>query len=91
MNERNLMENLLQLEKGACDLFFHGTLESSTFSVHQAFGQALTESLGMQSVIYDKMAAKAGTLPNRFSRIKSTKLNSSTVPRPNKPCRSFLF
>lgn len=58
MDDRNLMENLLQLEKGACDLFFHGTLESSTFSVHQAFGQALTDSLGMQSNLYDKMAAK---------------------------------
>ena len=58
MDDRNLMENLLQLEKGACDLFLHGALESSTFSVHQAFGQALTDSLGMQSDIYDKMSAK---------------------------------
>ena len=58
MDDRNLMENLLQLEKGACDLFLHGTMESSTFSVHQAFGQALTDSLGMQSNLYDKMAAK---------------------------------
>ena len=72
MNERNLMENLLQLEKGACDLFFHGTLESSTFSVHQAFGQVLTESLGMQSDIYDKMAAK-GWYPTE--QVQQDKIN----------------
>ena len=58
MNDRNLMENLLQLEKGGCDLFLHGTIESSTPNVRQAFGSALNEALCMQDTIYGKMAAK---------------------------------
>ena len=29
MDDRNLMENMLLLEKGVCDLFMHGTIESS--------------------------------------------------------------
>ena len=52
------MENILLLEKGVCDLFLHGTIESSTSSVHQAFSTALHDSLGMQDTIYDMMAEK---------------------------------
>lgn len=37
MNDKNLMENILLLEKGVCDLFMHGTIESPTDNVHQAF------------------------------------------------------
>ena len=37
MNDRSFMETMLLLEKGACDLFLHGTIESATSSVHQAF------------------------------------------------------
>lgn len=58
MDDKNLMEDVLLLEKGVCDLFMHGTIESSTANVHQAFSSALNESLCMQDTIYDKMAAK---------------------------------
>lgn len=58
MDDKNLMENILLLEKGVCDLYLHGTIESPTANVHQAFDCALNESLKMQDQIYDKMAAK---------------------------------
>ena len=58
MDDKNLMENILLLEKGVCDLFMHGTIESSTQSVHQVFNTALNDALCMQDTIYDKMAAK---------------------------------
>lgn len=58
MDDKNLMEDILLLEKGVCDLFMHGTIESSTANVHQTFCTALTESLSMQDTVYDKMAAK---------------------------------
>ncbi len=58
MDDKNLMENILLLEKGVCDLYMHGTIESSTANVHQVFHAALNDSLGMQDTIYDKMAAK---------------------------------
>ena len=58
MDDKNLMENILQLEKGVCDLFMHGAIESPTANVHRTFNDALNESLRMQDMTYSKMAAK---------------------------------
>lgn len=58
MDDKNLMENILLLEKGVCDLYMHGAIESSTANIHQAFSAALNESLTMQDTIYGKMSAK---------------------------------
>lgn len=58
MNDQNLMEDILLLEKGVCDLFMHGTIESPTDNVHQAFKMSLNDALCMQDTLYDKMAAK---------------------------------
>ena len=53
MNDQEIMENLLLTTKGLCDLYMHGTIESNTEGVHQAF-----DSLAMQGDIYKKMADK---------------------------------
>ena len=58
MDDKSLMEDILQLEKGACDLYMHGTIEASTDNVHKAFCSALNEALSMQGSIYDEMSAK---------------------------------
>ncbi len=58
MDDRCIMENLLLTTKGVCDLYMHGTIESSTANVHQTFHQALKDSLCMQDDIYQKMSAK---------------------------------
>lgn len=58
MNDKNLMEDIILLEKGVCDLFMHGAIESSTANVHQTFSSALNNALNMQDMIYDKMSAK---------------------------------
>lgn len=58
MDDKNLMEDMLWLEKSVCDLYMHGTIESPTDNVHSAFSAALNDSLCMQDTIYDKMAAK---------------------------------
>ena len=58
MDDKNLMQNMLLLEKGVCDLYMHGTIESATGNVHQTFSTALNEALCMQDTIYDEMAAK---------------------------------
>ena len=73
MDDKNLMENILMLEKGVCDLYMHGTIESPTGNVHQAFNNALNESLCMQDTIYDKMAAK-GWYPTE--QVEQTKIDS---------------
>ena len=56
MNDQNIMENLLNNTKGVCDLYMHGTIESSTQNVHQAFSAALGDSLNMQEDIYSMMS-----------------------------------
>lgn len=58
MDDRCIMENLFLTTKGVCDLYLHGTIESSTQNVHQAFDSALEESLCIQDNIYKKMSAK---------------------------------
>lgn len=58
MEDKNYMENILMLEKGVCDLYMHGTIESSTANVHKAFHCALDDTLKMQDAVYDKMSAK---------------------------------
>lgn len=58
MDDKCIMENMLITEKGLCDLYLHGTIESATPHVNQAFGTVLSGTLCMQSDIYQKMAAK---------------------------------
>ena len=52
------MEKELLIIKGVCDLYMHGTIESSTAEVHDAFKYALNESLNIQNKIYNLMVEK---------------------------------
>lgn len=58
MDDRGLMQNMLLTTKNVCDLYMHGTIESSTANVHCTFDKALKDSLTMQDELYKKMAAK---------------------------------
>lgn len=58
MDDKNLMENILLLTKGAADLYLHGTIEASTENIHQTFHDLLCETLKIQHEIYKKMEAK---------------------------------
>lgn len=58
MEDKDLMEKELLIIKGVCDLYLHGTIESSTADVHTAFKDALNESLDIQNKIYNLMAEK---------------------------------
>ena len=58
MNDKCIMENLLLTTKGVCDLYMHGAIESPTANVHQAFNNALSDTLAMQDSIYKQMTAK---------------------------------
>ena len=64
MNDQNLMENLLILEKGGCDMYLHGTIEASSSEVQQSFKSALNDSLNMQEKIYSEMSAKGWYQPD---------------------------
>lgn len=58
MDDKNIMENELLVLKGVCDLYSHGAIESTTAEVHEAFQNALTESLNIQNKIYNLMSQK---------------------------------
>lgn len=58
MEDKDLMENELLIIKGVCDLYLHGTIESSTKEVHDAFKCALNESLDIQNKLFNLMNEK---------------------------------
>lgn len=58
MEDRDIMEKELLTIKGVCDLYMHGAIESTTSEVHNAFKEALSESLNIQNKIYNLMSEK---------------------------------
>lgn len=58
MDDKCILENLLQLTKGSADLYLHGTIESSTENINTTFHDILCETLKIQHEIYKKMEAK---------------------------------
>lgn len=58
MEDKDIMERELLIIKGVCDLYLHGSIESTTAEVHCAFKEALNESLNIQNKIYNLMAEK---------------------------------
>ena len=56
MNDKEIMEGILLTTKSACDLYLHGTIESSTPKVHQAFNTALNDAICMQNNVYKQMS-----------------------------------
>ena len=74
MDDRNLMQNLLLLEKGGCDLYMHGAVESANQSVLSAFRNAYDDSLSMQGEIFSKMTDKGWYNPEQVEQQKIDKL-----------------
>jgi len=75
MDDRELMEKELLTIKGVCDLYMHGTVESTTAEVHNAFKCALNESLDIQNKIYNLMSERGWyqtneALPNDLNTAK---------------------
>lgn len=58
MEDKDIMEKELLVLKGVCDLYLHGSIESTTAEVHCAFKDALEESLNIQNKIYNLMSEK---------------------------------
>ena len=58
MEDRVIMDNILSVIKGDCDLLLHGTIESTTPNVHEAFKTSLNDALQVQNEIYNMMSQK---------------------------------
>ena len=78
MEDRDLIENELQVIKGACDLYLHGSLESTTAEVHSAFQDALNQSINIQNKLYNLMAEKGWYKTDcaQQNQIETTKQNA---------------
>lgn len=68
------MENLLLLEKSACDLYMHGAIEASDEQVFNSFSSALNQSLQLQNQIYTKMKEKGWYAPEMAGQDKVQQL-----------------
>ena len=58
MNDKEIMEGILLTTKGVCDLYLHGSVESATPRVHEAFSTALNDAICMQNGIYSAMQSR---------------------------------
>lgn len=58
MDDKCIMQNLLNNTKAVCDLYMHGSIESGTPNVQRAFTTALTDALSMQDSLYKQMTSK---------------------------------
>ena len=83
MTDRDYMENMLLLEKGACDLLMHGAIESSSTDVHQTFATSLGAALRRQEQIYDKMQQR-GWYPD--DQVQQSKINEVKMKFSQQTC-----
>ena len=74
MEDKDLMEKELLIIKGVCDLYLHGTIESTTADVHSTFKEALNETLDIQNKIYNLMAEKGWY---KTETVEQTKIDST--------------
>ncbi|MBQ5977429.1 MAG: spore coat protein [Oscillospiraceae bacterium] len=75
MNDKEIMENILLTTKGVCDLYLHGSVESSTPQVHDAFTAALNDAICMQNGLYQQMEShgwyqKEQEQPQKLQQLK---------------------
>ncbi len=82
MEDKDLMEKELLVIKGVCDLYLHGTIESSTAEVHAAFKDALNISLDIQNKLYNLMAERGwykmeNAEQNKIDTVKQTYMSQN--------------
>ena len=81
MDDKCIMENLLLVTKGACDLYLHGSIESPTANVHRTFTDALSSTLGMQDAIYKQMSAKGWYQTETAPQQQISKVRTKFAPQ----------
>ena len=82
MNDKQLMEDLLLLTKGACDLYVHATIEASTPTIHNVFKDLLSTTLDMQNETYATMDAagwysKSYATPDKIQQVEQKFTNQN--------------
>ena len=80
MDDKMLMEGLLWNTKSMADLCMHGTIESGTKNVHEAFQNALKEILSMQNEIYETMSNEGWYQPEEVEQTKIDQIKQKFKP-----------
>ena len=80
MDDRLIMENLLNTTKGVCDLYMHGAIESCTPEVRQAFTTALNFELAMQDELYREMQQKGWYAPEEANAQRTQQIKQKYQP-----------
>ena len=80
MDNKTMLEGILWDLKCLADLFLHGTIESGTKNVHQAFEDALTETLTLQNDLYTLMSNENMYKVENVAETKLTKAQNKYNP-----------
>lgn len=80
MDDKMIMENLLNTTKGVCDLYMHGAIESSTPNVRQAFTTALNFELGVQDELFKEMQNKGWYAPEQANQQRTQQVKQKYKP-----------
>ena len=81
MNDKLIMENILLLLKGTCEVYVHGSQEASNKKVHEILKESLREILKMQYEVYTKMT-ECGWY--QITNIKSSEIKKTLSQLQNK-------
>ena len=81
MNDKLIMENILLLLKGTCEVYVHGSQEASNKKVHEVLKESLVEILKMQYEVYTKMT-ECGWY--QINNIKSSEIKKTLSQLQNK-------
>ena len=81
MNDKLIMENILLLLKGTCEVYVHGSQEASNKKIHEILTESLAEILKMQYEVYTKMT-ECGWY--QITNIKSSEIKKTLGQLQNK-------
>ncbi|HIT30184.1 MAG TPA: spore coat protein [Candidatus Scatomorpha stercoravium] len=80
MDDRMIMENLLNTAKGVCDLYMHGAVEAVTPGVRQAFTTALNFELGIQDELFREMQRRGWYAPEEANAQRTQQIKQKYQP-----------
>lgn len=75
MSDKDILNDILSVTKGGCELFMHGTIEANSPNVQETFKNCLLETLAIHAETYKTMQSKGWyqTEPVQKQKIEQTK------------------
>ena len=76
MEDKYLMENLLNMTKALAGLYQHSAIEASTDTIHQEFANLLSDTICMQHEIYSAMSDMGWYKTEKAEKKQISKINA---------------